>query len=343
MKVPALFRSSYFDRFISVGDVLDYTINNDTIRQIGYVLFGVSGVSPHRLSSHYLRLDKNANGTRVGNPVHLFGGNKRVADTLTTFILAHGGRLVFNEKVERIIFEGNRASGVVTNNNNYSMDFLISNTDIRTTVLRLSQPWHWEDSYLKEIQVLNQPLALVCIFLTFDSSFELPEGFGVFFMSGDNPSEEFQALEAGCFPTQSTFSLQIPTNFEDPTPKYHRATLQFYYPKGAVSPQVLQQQIDMIMNDGLEQLFPGLTGRVVSYTVYDPTRYEQEFGLKPIVFGVSPDLNYRRLPQQTPVHNLFCVGDSVQPEKPSVPQAMESGLECARIIAARFGSTQSFD
>ena len=96
---------------------------------------------------------------------------------------------------------------------------------------------------------------------------------------------------------------------------------------------------DLRLVAGINELFPGLSGRVISYTVYDPSRYEQEFGLKPFVFGASPALNQRRFSPQTSVPNLFCVGDSVLPERPSVPQAMESGILGAQKVLKRMKMT----
>lgn len=340
MRLPRLFRPSYFDRYRSVGEMLDSLTSNENIRQIGHILFGVSGVSPYTLPSHYLRMDRGASGTRVGNPVHLFGGNRRVADLLTAFILAHGGRLLFQERAEQIVFKDGRACGVVTDRGEYTADFVISNADIRTTILKLSQLGPWDDSYMREVESLRQPLALICVFLTFESLEDLPDGFGVFFLPGGSPDEEFHALEAGQFPEQSTFCLQVPTNLEKGTSQYHRATLQFYHPRGAVAPEVLERQVYRVMTEGLERLFSGLSSRVLSYTVYDPARYEREFGLTPFVSGVSPDLSHQRFPPWTPVPNLYCVGDSVQPERPSVPQAMESGILCAQEIVRKVAGDQ---
>jgi phytoene dehydrogenase-like protein len=87
------------------------------------------------------------------------------------------------------------------------------------------------------------------------------------------------------------------------------------------------------MYDGLEKLFKGFSRAITSYAIYDPIRYEREFGFPPYVFGVSPAQDQRRFPVRTPIPNLFCVGDSVQPDGPSVPQAMESGIAAARIVA----------
>jgi phytoene dehydrogenase-like protein len=94
------------------------------------------------------------------------------------------------------------------------------------------------------------------------------------------------------------------------------------------------------MTDGLDRLFPGLSDHVTSYIVYDPTRYEREFGLRPFVCGTLPELNNRRFLSQTPVPNLFCVGDSVQPDRLSVPQAMEFGILCAQRIAEQLVGDQ---
>ena len=83
---------------------------------------------------------------------------------------------------------------------------------------------------------------------------------------------------------------------------------------------------------GLERLWPGFSEHVTGYTVYSPERYTQEFGLKPFVFGVSPTRNQFRFPVRTPIPNLLCVGDSVQPDGPCVPQSMESGIAGERIV-----------
>ena len=75
----------------------------------------------------------------------------------------------------------------------------------------------------------------------------------------------------------------------------------------------------------------------LGYIIDNPEKYKEEFGFPPNVYGVAPDVGVHRFPIQTPVKSLFLVGDSVAPEGPCVPQAMESGLDCARVIAAKFG------
>jgi phytoene dehydrogenase-like protein len=120
IKVPRLYHCSYFDRYRSVGKGVDSLTSNDFIRKIRYGLFSVLGVSPYRLPSHYLGLGRDAIGTVVGNPVHISGGNKRVADLLVDFILLYGGQLVFQEKVQQIVLEDTSTFRVVTDRGVYS-------------------------------------------------------------------------------------------------------------------------------------------------------------------------------------------------------------------------------
>jgi phytoene dehydrogenase-like protein len=229
-----------------------------------------------------------------------------------------------------------RAVGVETNQGEFSGQVVVSNAGLRATVLRLTDSENWQANYHSQVAKLEKTLKVVNIFLIFSRSFELPSRFAVFFVC-DDVNKEFQTLEKGCFPSRSMYILHVPSNLEVNPRGDHRATLQFYYPRGQVSSRSLDDQVHKVMNDGLERLFKGLSKAITGYALYDPIRYEREFGFLPYVFGVSPDLSHQRFPIQTPITNLYCVGDSVAPEGPCVPQAMESGLDCARVIAAKFG------
>jgi len=112
----------------------------------------------------------------------------------------------------------------------------------------------------------------------------------------------------------------------------HHATLQFYYPIHDVEYDVVQHKVDQILSNGLNKIVPKLAENVISVHIFDPKKYKRIFGFHPYVFETAPDRYSERLPSKTPVQNLYCVGDSVLPNRPSVPQAMESGLLCAKMI-----------
>jgi len=325
--------TSTFERYESIGQVFDKIVANKTMRRFFDVTVGVSGISPYCLPSQSLSKKSPIVKYKAMNPEYFPGGNGKISTTLFD-LAAKNGEIVFNEKVNKILVKNGCAVAVKTNRGEYSGDVIVSNAGLRNTVLKLTDSGNWPVDYYEEVKEIKTTLQVANIFLTFSRSFKIPKEFAVFLVSYD-VNKEFQTLEKGSFSSQSMFILHVPSNIEPYLKGDCRATLQFYYPRGQVTAACLDVQVQKVMYDGLEKLFKGFSKAITSYTVYDPIRYEQEFGFSPYVFGVSPELNCKRFPNQSPITNLYCVGDSVMPEGPCVPQAMDSGLDCAQLIATK--------
>jgi len=328
-------QSDTFDRYKSVGELFDAMITNQKIRRYFDVLVGVSGLSPYRLSSDCFRPGNPTEQYKAFNPEYLNGGNGQIASILRD-IAGKNCQISFNTKAIKIIIKNGNVSGVQTDKGEVQANIVVSNTGIRSTVFKLTEPGNWPRQYYKNVQQLPETLQVTNIFLTFKRSFKIPKGFSVFFVSYDI-NKEFQTLATGCFPEDSMFIFHVPSNIEPHSIGDHRATLQFYHPKRNIDAKLADEQAKRIMSMGLNNLFSGLSKAITGYSVYYPEKYKEEFGFPPNVYGVAPDVGVHRFPIQTPVKSLFLVGDSVAPEGPCVPQAMESGLDCARVIAAKFG------
>ena len=174
------------------------------------------------------------------------------------------------------------------------------------------------------------PLRVLNIFLQFDGKLNLPQNHEIFF-GVDDPIHEFEMLESGQYSQQPMFILQILKTRKSEQYIYH-GTLQYYIPDGRLNKEKIKAQTEWILTSGLEKILPGLSTKVKQYLVYDPERYAKEFQLIPIVYNLAPRIGNQRFPWKTAIENLYCVGDSVQPERPSVPQAIQSGLFCAQSI-----------
>jgi phytoene dehydrogenase-like protein len=329
---------STYVNFPSVGEVVNELSDDPTIRAFLYSLFGVSGVSPYRISSRVLSKDNITSSFRALNPEYLSGGNGEIASLLAK-IAEKNGQIIRNVKVRKILIEEGVAVGVQTEDEIYRGRFIISNVGIRGTVMGLTEPNNWPASYYTQVRDSEESLMVVNIFLTFSRTFDLPRNVATFFMPY-NLIEEFETLENGQFPKKPMFILHVPSNIKshDHGDSDHRGTLQFYYPRGKVERVSLMRHVDKILHEGLDDLFEGFSKAVTSSIVYDPFLYQQEFGFPPHVFGIAPDLRSKRFPIRTPIQNLFCVGDSVEPEGPCVPQAFESGLRCAQHILSHLKS-----
>jgi phytoene dehydrogenase-like protein len=271
-------------------------------------------------------------GYKAGNPEYMPGGNGEIPARLFD-IAKKNSTLLLNTRVTEISIQSGKAVGVKTVQGEFTGRVVVSNAGLRPTVLHLTKKENWPDDYYLKVKEMKRSLKVVNIFLTFSRGMKLPAGMSVFLSAVDvDMDREFRSLAGGSFSGSSMFILQVPSNVEPHSDGDHRGTLQFYYPAGDVGALSLEAHVDRIMRIGLDTLFEGLSKAVTGYTVYDPVRYEEAFGFPPYVFGAAPDLNLNRFPVRTPVTGLYCVGDSVAPDGPCVPQALESGIDCARSV-----------
>jgi len=325
---------STFEKYQSVGHLFERLTSSEILRHFMNATFGGTATDPYRLPSRYLYTKHQGVSYKALNPEYLPGGNGKIASVLSD-LARRNGQIALNVKVKKILVKNDCAVGVKTNQGEYSSNMIVSNAGLRSTVLNLTDSEQWQRDYYFQVNKLPTTLKVVNVFLTFSRSHTIPPKFAVF-AECNYLSHGFRMLEKGSFPSQPIYALQVPSNVEPNSSGDHRATLQFYYPRGRVTSECVKDQVHRIIQDGLEKIFPGFSKAITSYSIYDPIRYEQEFGFPPNVFGVTPDLSYPRFPIQTPIPNLYCVGDSVAPEGPCVPQAMQSGIDCARMIAAKY-------
>ncbi|HVN96223.1 MAG TPA: FAD-dependent oxidoreductase [Syntrophorhabdaceae bacterium] len=336
-KARALSDPGWFRVHPSVGHIIDSLTGNSILRKVLHTASGLSGTSPYRLPGTYLDENGRVIHYRALNPEYLPSGNAGIAHELLRLARTHC-EVLLNTKVSHIEIHDGIARSVETDKGRYEGRIVVSNTGLKETVLRLTDSSAWPAPYYEEVRNLGDALQVVNVFLTFSRSFALPRGHAVFLMPYE-VHEEFRLLETGSFPLDSMFVLHVPSNINAGDGATHHATLQFYHPRQMASQDSVKRQAERVVRLGLNNLFDGLSQAVIDYIVYDPRRYEEEFGFVPSVFGVSPDLKYRRFPVKAPVSNLFFAGDSVEPDGPCVAQAFESGLECADRICREISST----
>ncbi len=326
---------SLFEDYESVGSLIDGLTSCAVIRQFLNTLFGVSGIHTTRLPPFYLSKNSDLNSYRADRAEYFPEGNGKITEILSG-IAGHMCQIVLNVKAEKILIKNKSAYGVETNRGVFQGKAIVSNAGLRETVLQLAGRDIWEEAYYRDIQKMQETLSVANIFLLIDGSFKIPDGYSVFFV-GEDVNRAFDALEMGRFPDKPHFVIHVPVWGAQPAIEDYTATLQFYYPRGNVDERQRDDHVHDVLTAGLEKLFAGFSKAVKNAEVYDPVRYEREFGFRPRVFGVSPDVSVRRYPIQMPVNDLYCVGDSVEPVGPCVPQAMESGIACARSIMTDHG------
>lgn len=334
-QIPRLSQPTTFEQYRKLGELVNSMTSNPQLRQLIYISFGVLGVHPADLPSHYFGMGQAASGEISGDPVHFPSGNRYVADTMLQAVRQHGGQVNFDEKVLGVTPQGN-AWRVETEHGAYLAERVISNTGLLSTAQELTPRQIWPDDYYANLQICQPTLEIVNIFMTISGKFQFPRGYGAFFRSQE-VLNQFDHLEAGRFPERSMFILQVPANLEAERPINYHATLQFYHPRENGNMQQIEQQVNEVLTTGLEELLPGLPGHIVQAAVYPPERYAKAFGFRPRVYGITPGTPATRFTSKMPAPHLYCVGDSVEPDRPSVTQALASGIRCAQQILQTAG------
>lgn len=84
------------------------------------------------------------------------GGNASVPGAYLSVVEKHGGRVVSRAEVARILVEDRAAVGVVlTDGTEYRAPVIVSNADLRATVLKLVGKEHFPADYVKKVQGLT--------------------------------------------------------------------------------------------------------------------------------------------------------------------------------------------
>lgn len=86
---------------------------------------------------------------------HPRGGSGLLTQTLAKFLRAHGGKITTGEAVSNIIVEKGRATGVQTQNNEYTADIIISNAHVQTTMMKLVGKGHLPQSTYQKVKDIN--------------------------------------------------------------------------------------------------------------------------------------------------------------------------------------------
>jgi all-trans-retinol 13,14-reductase len=96
---------------ISVGDFLDSVIRNDDLKLILLGNLGYFHDDPYSISLAYYSVAQGS--YYAGGGSFIKGGSQKLSDYLAGYIRTHGGEVILNHIVTRIVISGNSATGVI--------------------------------------------------------------------------------------------------------------------------------------------------------------------------------------------------------------------------------------
>jgi prolycopene isomerase len=268
------------------------------------------------------------------------GGAQAIPDAFVRTLKRYGGDIEFGQLVDRIILDDGKAVGVQTaQGKRVKAGNVVSNAAARSTLLYMIGENNLPPDYVANLDRLEVSLSAFYLYLGVDLD---PRTVGVdaaeniVYESFDN-RKEWEAILSDEFAIPC-FGIAIPT-FEDPAlaPKGKHIVIIMcmanYHWMGRDWDSQKQRVADELMAKA-EKVIPGLSQHIVVQASASPwtyRRYTKNAHGAAQGWAFTPEMFLKRLPQKTPIENLYLAGHWTMPGG-GVPSVALSGLRAARTI-----------
>jgi phytoene dehydrogenase-like protein len=345
------------------GEFLDSCTKNPQLRAILTAQNGTYAIAPGRVSAVLHAGLQNHYFTSGG--WYPEGGGQVMADRLAEAIEARGGHIRLVARASRIHVEDGRVTGVTFNSKHLgtvrvSAPLVISNADLKRTVLELVGAEHFPDEYVERVQHFEMALPLFVVFLGLDVPVtQLPYGNANRWVFSDYDFDgEYERVGQGEFPERpfvyiATASHKDPdnkklapaghTNMEvmtiaPPQPEAWGVTAEQLRDGTYVASEgykfAKEQMIARVIAQA-EKAIPGLSQHIAFREAATPlthTRYTGSTGGTSYGIAATPTQFLQRRPgASTPIEGLFLAGASTRSGH-GIIGAMLSGVYAAQAI-----------
>jgi len=142
------------------------------------------------------------------------GGYGRLVESMADVVKANGGEVKTRTRVERIIIEDGRASGVMTQDSVFRAPVVVSNAGIHPTVLKLVGEEHFDRSYVSHVRSLLPSLGFTGARYILSKPMLPHAYYQIWSENSWFDLARYRAAVAGEMPKDVTVSICIPTNYD---------------------------------------------------------------------------------------------------------------------------------
>lgn len=298
------------------------------------------------------------------------GGGQVLSDGLADSIEASGGSIHLRRGVESILIEGGKAVGVRTEprggvQHDVRARYVVSNADIKRTLVDLVGPEHLGKRWLRKIDRWTMPTAMVATFLGVRGDLSDLGMTGANTLQFDDYDTDgyyvanrdvARPMPRGCYITNA--NLKDPTTHWHAPPGHQSVTVMAMMPGDPAAWGLTQGEIEagtyskspayrerkQEVEDDLiarfEQLYPGATERITYRESSTPASHERftaasggtGYGLA----GTPRQFQAARPDVKSPIPNLYWCGASTRSGH-GIMGALLSGRIVGRTLAAKLG------
>ena len=332
---------------ITLSDMLDDYITDPRLKMLMSQLASYAGTEPDTISAAFYMV------MWFGYHLHGFynfeGGSKSISEAMADEIRENGGIVKLNTLVEKIVIEDGKAVEVQTQNDAcYRADYVISNANAPATMLEMVGAEYLPEEYVTDIENMTIGLSGIVLYIGVDADLtQYFDGAHEIFVNDSFDQHLNFSYNDECNADAAPFLV---TNYSlsDPTAApegknviviaselgYDWNDVWKFYEDRDMYQSIKKEIADKLLYR-TEQLLPGMTEHIETISIATPPTLER-FTLNPkgTFFGFDgiPEQSLlNRLPQETPIDNLFLAGAWTFPG-PGQSAVITSGITAANLV-----------
>jgi len=330
------------------GELVDLRIKNPKLKTIISSLWDYYGLPPSKLASIYYALPTI--GYLQNGGYYPKGRSQKISDALVKFIEERGGKVMLENRVEKILVKEHSAYGVKTvDGREYIGKVVVSNANAYDTFHTLIEKDEYLKEYLSRMDQFSISLSSFQIFLGLKKDLIGKVGITdseIFYQKGYDIEADYKAaLNADV--ENSGFGLTLYDNLYKGYSPEGKNTLNIIvlqgfdhwkkyeadYWKGKKSAYLAEKErmADILINQVEKTLLPGLSKAIEVKEIGTPlTNVRYTGNYRGAIYGWDQTLDNSgpsRLPHTTPIKNLYLSGAWTSPGH-GYGGVLWSGLEC---------------
>jgi len=271
------------------------------------------------------------------------GGSRNLSQALALAISQNGGEVRVGSRVRKIIVEDGKARGVeLEDGSRIKSRCVVSNADATLTFLEMVGEENLPREFLDSFKQMTASWSYFQVYLGLDEKFQVPEDLRSCFEIGILPEQPDSGPKAGTsFAGLTNYTLLDPSlaeggkqivtigtplrveNLQDAwgVASYLERNEAYYKKKNAMTDQLISMA---------EKVYPGLREHILVMEAATPLT-AQRYTLNKNGCYVGFDLRHKRLPQRTPINDLYLAGAWTEPHG-GVLGVILSGKQAAEMI-----------
>jgi len=256
------------------------------------------------------------------------GGCSAISDAYRDGIRKYGGEIKLGAKVQKIEVERGSVKGVMVGDELYQSDVVVSNADIKNTILNLVGADYFPSDYVDYVTRLRYDEGVATVVrIALDK--EITDIHMLGHIGTFGATEQARKIEQGIIPDELNLMVVVPSNFSDkvaPKGKQYVCILGIGLGRG----EGMKKDLTEAMVNTVETIIPGLRQHAMWIDTMTRDDLDSMFGEEGACIGIGEmvgQVGDKRPKINTPIKGLYIVGGEAGGSGVGIELCINSAIE----------------